>query len=221
MSMPCDRFVEAISATIDGEDPPIDPRLVAAHVARCASCAEFQRSAEQVRRRLVMHEVAAETPDVSKRTRSLVAMADRAAAWQVPRVLLAVVAIELFVLSAADLVRADGDGQTLHDARHLSAFTVAYGVLLLVIVARPARARTALPVAAVLALALAITALADLVAGRVPLLGETIHIPEILSVLLIWLLAVPGRPRGWPLRRERDPEPATPPTLRAVDREAG
>ena len=43
----------------------------------------------------------------------------------------------------------------------------------------------------VLAGALVITAIIDLVDGQVPLLGETQHLPEVLSVLLVWLLAVP------------------------------
>jgi predicted anti-sigma-YlaC factor YlaD len=218
--MSCEPFIEAISAAIDGEDPQIDSRLVAAHVASCASCAAFQRSAHDVRRRLVVREVA-DAPDIARRTRTLIALADRAAAWQVPRVLLAVVAIELFVLSGGDLFRADGDGQTVHDARHLAAFTVAYGVLLLVVVARPARARTALPAAAVLALALGITAIADLAAGRIPLLGEAVHLPELLSVVLIWLLAVPAHPRPGRARRDGTTPDDLRAALRAVDREAG
>ena len=63
---------------------------------------------------------------------------------------------------------------------------------LLVVVVRPARARAMLPVAAVLAGALAITALVDLARGEVPLMGETSHLPELISVLLLWLLAVPA-----------------------------
>ena len=57
---------------------------------------------------------------------------------------------------------------------------------------RPARARTVLPVAAVLAGALFVTAVVDLATGTVPFINETLHIPELLSVLLVWLLAVPS-----------------------------
>jgi hypothetical protein len=80
-------------------------------------------------------------------------------------------------------------------------------------VARPARARSILPVAAILTGALVITAIVDIVEGRVPLAGETLHLPEVISVVLVWLLAVPaGRRR---LRSERSPRPA--PELRVVD----
>lgn len=216
--MGCDRFVEAISAIIDGEEPGIDERLIDAHVARCASCSAFRDSMQGVRRRMVVREVTS-TPDASRKVAKLAAIADRAAAWQVPRVLLAIVAIEVVVLSVGDLVTGGGDSATVHSARHLAAFSLAYAVLLVLVVMRPARARTALPVAGVLALALAITAVADLVAGRVPLAGETLHIPEIISVLLIWLLAVPTR--RLPLRLGRpEAAPRQRPVLTRVDRDA-
>ena len=50
-----------------------------------------------------------------------------------------------------------------------------------------------LPVAAVLAGALVITAVVDLAQRRVPLVGEAAHLPEVVSVVLVWLLAVPSR----------------------------
>ena len=92
----------------------------------------------------------------------------------------------------------------VHATRHLGAFSVAYGVGLLVDAVRPARARTMLPVAAVLSGALLVTAIVDLLQGRVPLLGEATHLPEMISVLLIWMLANPRRPRSGASRRPSD-----------------
>ena len=218
-NMACDRFVEAISAIIDGEDPGIDERLIDAHVARCSDCRAFRDSMQGVRRRMVVRQVAS-TPDASRRVAKLAAVADRAAAWQLPRVLLAVVAIEVIVLSLGDLLASGPDSEAVHSARHLAAFSIAYAVLLVLVVMRPARARTALPVAGVLALALLITAIADLAAGRVPLVGETLHIPEIISVLLIWLLAVPTR-RVTVRHPKPDASPGRRPVLRPVERDAG
>lgn len=68
----------------------------------------------------------------------------------------------------------------------------------------PPTPRAMLPVAAVLAGALAITAIIDMANGTVPLLGETIHLPELLSVLLIWLLAVPGPRRAARAEKKSD-----------------
>jgi predicted anti-sigma-YlaC factor YlaD len=196
-TMSCADVQEAISAIIDDEHAEMDPTAIDAHVSACAHCAAFRQSSIDARRRLGLR-VVDEPDDLHHRIAPLAAVADRAGSWRVPRVLLFVVAVEVLVLSTVDMVSADGSASQVHDSRHLSAFTLAYAVLLLVVVARPARARTALPVAGVLAAALAITAIADLVVGRIPLVGEALHLPELLSVLLIFLLAVPG-----PRRRAR------------------
>lgn len=141
-------------------------------------------------------------PDLSRRVARLAAIADRAASWSAVRVLLAVVAIEIIVFSFPDLVLGEDSGAAAtHTARHLGAFTVAYAVALLVVVVRPARARAVLPVAAVLSGALLIGAIVDLVQGRVPILDEATHLPELFSVLLLWLIASPSprlRGRGRP-----------------------
>jgi predicted anti-sigma-YlaC factor YlaD len=186
----CERWREAISADLDGEDPGIDRRLVDAHLARCPACQAFAAAAGATRGE---HRVApaSDVPDLSPRIRKLAALADRAGRWSIVRVLLTVVALLIVVLSVPALVLGDEQDTATHAARHLGAFTAAYGVALLVVAVRPARARTMLPVAAVLAGALVITALVDLVDGRIPLVSEAQHLPEVLSVVLVWLLAVP------------------------------
>ena len=47
-------------------------------------------------------------------------------------------------------------------------------------------------VAAVLGGALFVTGVVDLATGTGPFINETLHSPELLSVLLVWLLAVPS-----------------------------
>jgi len=189
--MTCERWHEAISAEVDGEDPGIDGRLIDAHVARCPGCRDFAAAVESGRRehRVVVADV---IPDLSGRVTKLAALADRAGRWSIVRALLILVAAEIIAFSLPALVLGDEQGSSAHSARHLGAFTAAYGVGLLVVAVRPARARAMLPVAAVLAGALVITALVDLFDGRIPLVGETQHLPEVLSVVLIWLLAVPS-----------------------------
>ena len=41
-----------------------------------------------------------------------------------------------------------------------------------------------------------ITAVVDLIDGRIPLVDEARHVPEVLSVVLVWLLAVPSPRRS-------------------------
>ena len=135
-------------------------------------------------------------PDLSRAITRLNAAADRAAHWSILRVVLAIVAIQVIVFSLPALVLGEEHDTAAHAARHLGAFGVAYGVALVVVVVRPARARSILPVAVVLAGAQLITAIVDLAKGRIPLTGEARHLPQIISVFLIWLLAVPPTRRG-------------------------
>ena len=215
--MQCEQWIEAISAEADGEDPGVDERLLRAHLAHCTSCREFAAAIDSSRRRLLV-QPAPVMPDLSRRVAKTNAMLDRTAGWSVVRALLVVVAAEILVLSAPALLQGGGDDEA-HEWRHLSAFSMAYAVALLVVAARPARARAMLPVAAVLAGALLVTAVVDLFAGTVPLLNEALHVPELLSVVLVWLLAVPAPRRPILLRAN------TPTALRAVpdqtERDAG
>ena len=53
-----------------------------------------------------------------------------------------------------------------------------------------------LPVAIVVAAALVIGSIVDLAQRRIPLFDEAAHLPEVVSVVLVWLLAVPSRRPG-------------------------
>jgi predicted anti-sigma-YlaC factor YlaD len=210
-SVTCERAREAISASIDGEEPGIEARLVDAHLRHCPACREFKAMIEAAPRAGAVG-LAPEMPDLSRRVSKLAAIADRASKWSTVRALLAVVAIQIIVFSVPHLTARDESGVTAHDSRHLGAFSLAYAVALLVVAVRPARARTVLPVACVLAGALVITAVIDLANGNIPFLGEALHLPEILSVGLVWALAVPTRKRPSPGVRP------SPPRLTLVDK---
>jgi predicted anti-sigma-YlaC factor YlaD len=186
----CERWREAISARADGELFDIDERLVDAHLRRCPACHDF---AATVSVTATPRPVSPPPPgDLTRRVSRAAIADDRASAPTMLRALLAVVAVEIIVVSVPALL-GDEQATSTHAARHIGAFAVAYGVGLLVVVARPARARTMLPVAAVLAGALLITSVVDLAQGRIPLVAEAAHLPELVSVVLIWLIAVPPR----------------------------
>jgi predicted anti-sigma-YlaC factor YlaD len=208
----CERWLEAVSALADGEDPGVDARLVEAHVARCSRCRTLRARLGQLPGRDRLGP-AAPMPDLSRRIVALNAVADRASRLAIVRWLLAAVAAVIIALSFRSLVASEPTMGSGHTIRHLGAFTLAYGVALLVVVVRPARARTVLPVAATLAVALAITGVVDIVNGQVPLSNEALlHLPEVLSVALVWLLAVPSLRRGDPSARRHEP-----PSLQVVD----
>jgi len=195
----------------DGEPQGVDERLVNAHVARCPRCRQFQQAIVSTAPVMVLNEVA-EQPDLSARVSKLAAAADRAAHWSILRIVLAIVAVQVIAFALPALVLGEEHDTATHAARHLGAFEVAYGVALMVVVVRPARARSILPVALVLAGAQVIAAIVDLVSGRIPVVSEARHLPQIISVFLIWYLAVPTG------RRDRTASaPTDPPRLEIVD----
>ncbi len=195
--MGCDRWLDAISAEADGEEAGIDPRLVEAHLAGCPSCRAFRDDLAANRTRLRLG-AAEPVADLSGRIVKLNAVVDRAGRWGAVRGLLVVIGVQILVLSAPALVLGSESGASAHDARHLGAFSVAYAVGLLVVAVRPARARTMLPVAGVLGLALAVSGVVDMVDGSTGLPGELVHLPELLSVLFVFLLARPAPVRRAP-----------------------
>lgn len=141
--------------------------------------------------------VADPMPDFAPRVSKQSSVGSSGTTWRLWRAVLAVCAVEVIVFSVGDLAGSN------HDARHLGAFSIAFGVALLAVVVRPARARMMLPVAGVLAVALSISAVVDVAAGRVPLVTEARHVPEIVSVVALWLLAAPVRERRSSVRPVR------------------
>lgn len=210
--MTCDPWLEAISARADGESPTIDERLLDSHIATCASCRAFADDIHDLRRAAVV-DIAVPVLDMTGRVVKAARLADRTSVWWVLRLGLGVVSVQVIVLCAPALFLGHSAGSDAHSARHLGSFAVSYAIGLLVVALRPAKARGMLPLAAALAGCLAITAITDISDGRVPAVTEFHHIPEIIGLVLVWLLARPARLADTPVRRAL-------PRLRAVDNSA-
>ena len=193
----CQSWREAISSAIDGEDVGPSREAIDSHIAGCSSCAEFSEFAHQLRRSSLRS--AEVVPDQSADIKRRIGLVSGVARWTFARAVLAVCAIEVIAFSVPDLL---GSGsESAHDARHLGAFSVAFGVTLLVAVLKPTRARMMMPIAMVLAVALTLGAIFDLAEGRIPLIGEARHIPEVVSAGLLWLMGAPSGSRHLPGRR--------------------
>jgi predicted anti-sigma-YlaC factor YlaD len=189
----CEAMREAISALADGESVEIGEEIVEAHLSGCPSCADFRESIASQRRRMALGP-APSMPDLGPGIASAVAASERRTGWNLPRLGLLLVGLAVVGLSVPGLFLGEDGAAPSHEARHLGAFSMAYGIALLVIVYRPSRARAFLIVTMLLALSLFITAIFDVAQGTIPLAGEMIHIPEVVSLLLVWLLA--RRPPG-------------------------
>jgi predicted anti-sigma-YlaC factor YlaD len=186
--MSCTDYEEALSALVDNEPSLLASEIVEQHLAGCSSCRQFQVATRGPA--FVPALAVVDTPaDEASRISRLVAKADRDSSSETVRYFLGAVAVSIILLALPELFASEASGAAAHADRHLGSFSAAYGVLLLVTAVRPARARTALPVSVVLAAAIGITAISDLIRGKIPLVGEVLHAPELLSVILVWLLA--------------------------------
>lgn len=195
----CDRWQEAISALLDGEDAGTVPTLVEAHVRHCRRCRTYQAQVARLRSLSQLRPVSGAEADEADEAGAIVRRlkaAERAGMRLYVRAGLAVVAVQILVLSLPDMWRA-ADG---HEGRHVVSFTLTYTLALLLVVARPARARTVLPVAATLVASLAVTAVFDVARGDATWPGEAAHLPELVSLALVWMLA---RPPALPRERRR------------------
>lgn len=199
MDIDCEQCRLAISADLDGEDPGMSIETALAHADVCTECAAFREFAHAIRRYAMVD--APRIPDLAPHLVKTRRIESPMLRWTVARAVLAVCAAEVIAFSVLDLVGPS------HESRHLGSFSVAFGVVLLSVVARPARARMMVPVASVLALGLAIGAAMDLASGSIPLLTEARHVPELVSVITLLILARPARERP---RTTRHPMSWTP-----------
>lgn len=190
----CLRWEESISALADGEEPELARDLVHSHVVDCADCRRF---AERLGYDPTPAADGAFAAEVVHRNADL----DRAEGTRLLRVLVALCALAIAAFALQPLVSGQLDGIADHDARHVGAFGIAFAAALGVAAWRPARARSMVPVTVVLAAAITLTAILDIALGQATITGEAIHLPELLSVPLVWLLATPPDRRPWPRGR--------------------
>jgi predicted anti-sigma-YlaC factor YlaD len=183
----CEDWKEAISSRADGQTLAfgLTDLEIEAHVRGCPGCASFDAFIPELKRRGMRQ--AGIQPDLSRIISKSLLVKNSCSRWTILRTILAVCAFEILFFSFQDLFSSS------HDARHLGAFSAAIGIAFLMVSLRPTRARMMLPVTGVLGLTLLLGAVFDVVGGQIPLLTEARHLPELLSVFMIWSLAKPSR----------------------------
>jgi predicted anti-sigma-YlaC factor YlaD len=211
-SATCGVMRDLISARADGELAPELEPLVEGHVAQCPACADFAEGAHQVRRLAGLHVQppaapvepvvqAVSVPDVGK------------GAWV--RIGLGAVGLTLLLRGLILIFTGDLDGASDHVARHLGAFGAALAIGLVYAAWRPERALGLMPLAGVLGVLLAATAVIDVATRRSDALSEATHLVEVIGIVLLWILSG-GRyrvGRWWDRVRAR----SSGPDLRAVE----
>lgn len=205
MVMDCATAREAISATLDDEDPGVEPSALDAHLEGCPGCTAWRDEAAAVTR-LARLGSAAEPPEVTADVLDgLPAPARPRVDW--PRWALVFSAISQFsiVVSQLFLPQPMAGGMTVAPTSHLEhetvAFNFAVGVALLWGAARPGRARTQLPMLLGFTVPLVTLSFVDIAAGQVGWYRLASHVPLLIGVLCTVLIGGRDGHRPWPGNR--------------------
>lgn len=205
----CDEVRTSLSAIADGEASSDEQRAADAHVDECADCALYAARIARLDR-LVRVRPAETAPDLVPLVMSRARPAHHGrGGWIRPA--LAWVACVLVVQSVPAIVLGNTAGADEHHSRHLGAFGLALALGLAYAAWRPHRAFGLLPFTAALVVAMAASAVFDVVDGGRSALAESTHLAELAGLVLLWMLAGSpgwrGRPRG-SIRRTRRAEHA-------------
>jgi len=212
----CQRWREAISAQIDGEDPGLAEAGLERHLAECPSCRAWQTAATGVTRAARVRS-AEPVPDLTDRVINAIAaeplaVRPRATGGTADDTAPAIIRLTLALIAAAQLCIAvpalvgNDLGATVHVAHEQGAWGIALAAALGAAAWRPSRAAGLLPLLAVFVGSLGLLTISDILAGRVAPGAELPHLMAAVGLLLLWLEAHP--PAG--LTMTSRPVPARP-----------
>jgi predicted anti-sigma-YlaC factor YlaD len=194
--MDCDKVREAISAQIDGEDtglraPHWPSDALAAHLAGCAACAQWQERAHAVTRRARLggsfldHDLtagvlaAAEAAPAADPARPRLRLAQRAG--------LIALALAQFAIAAPMLFLGHDRDAGVHAAHELGSFNLALAIAFAVGAIRPALSAGLAWPCGIAATGLVTTAIIDLIGGQAIGADEAQHLVALAgAALLVW-----------------------------------
>ncbi len=190
----CSRYRDALSARLDGEAIGLPPGQLHRHLARCAGCRDFEAKGATLNRAIRV--APANVPDLTGTIEERLAREpapacrERAVRWCLALVALLQLSIALPALLGVV------PSLSAHDARHVGAFALAVAAGFAYVAWRPRAAGGLLPVVAVLVGAVVVTAAVDVIHGIESAPVELAdHAPELIGLVLVWLLAR-SRPPG-------------------------
>lgn len=205
----CIEAQEVLSADLDGQARALEVRVAMIHLESCRSCSAWFDNVSLLQRRVRVRP-AEVVPDLSQIILER-SHPPRPGRGDWVRYSLVVVALTQLVIALPDFVARTEPGTTAHESRHIGAMAVALALGLLYTAKVPARAYGILPITAALAATMLGSAIFDVARGTTPLLGESVHIFELVGFVLVWLLA--GRP-GTPRFLKRKPRSMSVPDQR-------
>lgn len=229
----CEQYQEALSARLDGEDEPMTPTVLDAHLAGCAVCRDWQRRAMTVTRlarvRPVHHE-----PIPTSRLLS-VFRPRHATRVKLLRVLLGGFGLAQFYLGIGQVSDPSGDHEHSTGSGHLfhesAAWNIAIGAGFAWIAIRRGRPAGALPMLTAFVALLTLLSANDIIAGRVGTGRLLSHAFVLAGYAVVVALSRPGLDPGRPPSGRQGPpwrwqrpavldevpaQPSGPPVLRLI-----
>lgn len=185
----CDRYREALSARLDGEDPGMSDEQIDSHVDACDECRVWADTAGALTERMTggggpalrasaLADLIDEAGPAGQRRRSL-------SEW---RAALAIVGVVQLIVAWPGAFLDDAH-TTAHAANELTSWDLGLAVGFLLLAWLPSRAWGALPVVAVMVALLTWTSASDLVAGQAEFSREAVHALQIAGLLCAWMLS--------------------------------
>lgn len=194
--MPCDTARELISADADDELRGGDRLRLAAHIDGCSDCEAYADRVAHLTRQVRVRRLAPE-PDFVVRvmTRSRPPRLGRGG-WLRPALVWC--GLVLLVQGFRPLVFGELADTPTHIARHVGASAVALAVGFVYAAWRPHRAYGLLPLVGALLATTLVSTVLDTLSGNRNALAETVHLAELVGLVLLWLVAgSPGWDRVW------------------------
>jgi predicted anti-sigma-YlaC factor YlaD len=186
--MDCDKVREAISAQIDGEEPHLSARALAAHLDDCAACAQWQGRAHAVTRRVRLGGAFLDH-DLTAGVLAAIPAADpaRTRLRLAPRGALIALALAQLAIAAPMLFLGHGHDAGVHAAHELGSFNLALAIAFAVGAIRPALSAGLAWPCGIAAGGLLTTAIIDLIGGQAIGADEAQHLVALAgAALLVW-----------------------------------
>jgi predicted anti-sigma-YlaC factor YlaD len=185
--MDCDRLREAISAQIDGEDPGLPSDALAAHLAGCAACLDWQRRAHTVTRRVRLGGAFLDH-DLTPRVLAAVPAAQARGRLKLARRgLLIALALAQLAIAAPMLFLGHDHDAGVHAAHELGSFNLALAIAFAVGAVRPRLSAGLAWPCGIAAGGLVATAIIDLIGGQAIGADEAQHLVALAgAALLLW-----------------------------------
>jgi len=195
--MECDRAREAISARIDGEDPGVPDDAIAAHLAGCAACQDWQRRAHVLTRRTRLGGAVLER-DLTEGVLAAVPPSRRGRRLRLSlRAALLAVAIAQLAITVPLLILGHDRDAGAHAAHELGSFDLALAIAFIVGAVRPRLSAGLAWPCGIAAGGLVATAIIDMIAGQTFGVDEAQHLIALAgALLLLWQTRLADLPEG-------------------------